>query len=67
MPLPSTSASKESQIYKVTGIDPGDTPFCLGNGLRILRSPDTIGTPVMYGKVRGSVLGWMSPIDAVKN
>ena len=56
-----------SASYKVTGIDPGDTSFYLGNRLRILRSPDAIGTPAMYGKVRGSGLGHMSPTDMLKN
>ena len=46
--------------YKVTGIDPGDTAFQLGNCLTMRRSCDFMSTPRMYVKNRGSAMGWMN-------
>ena len=46
--------------YKVTGIDPGDTAFQLGNCLTMRRTHDAVNTPVMYAKVSGTAMGWMN-------
>ncbi len=46
--------------YKVTGIDPGDIWFQLGNCLTMRKSRDLVNTPGMYAKTRDSVMGWMN-------
>ena len=46
--------------YKVTGINPGDTGFQLGNCLTMRRSRDAVNTPGMYAKIRGSAMGWLN-------
>ena len=51
--------------YKVTGINPGDNGFQLGNCLTMRRSRDVVNTPDMYRKVRGSFLSWRRPRGAI--
>ena len=46
--------------YKVTGINPGDTGFQLGNCLKMCRSRNAVNTPGMYAKIRGSAMGWLN-------
>ena len=52
--------------FKAIGVDPGDVPLRLGNCLELRRSLDFVQTPLMYAKVRGAAMGWMSSIDAVR-
>ena len=53
--------------YKVTGIDPGDTAFQLGNCLTMCRTRDAVNTPGMYSKVRGAAMGWMNTPGSIPN
>ena len=52
--------------FKAIGVDPGDVALGLGNCLELRRSPDVVRTPLMYAKVRGSAMGWMSSIGAAQ-
>lgn len=52
--------------FKAVGVNPGDVPFRLGNCLELRRSPNFVQTPLMYAKVRGSAMGWMSSIEAIR-
>ena len=45
---------------EVTGIDPGDPPFTLGNCLTMRTSPEAVNTPAMYAKIRHTATRWMS-------
>ena len=47
-------------MYKVTGVDLGDTVFRLGNCLTMRRSRDAVNTPGMYAKTRGLAMGGMN-------
>ena len=51
--------------YKVTGIDPGDTAFRLGNCLTIHRSRDFVNTPGMYATIRSSAMSWLNPAGQI--
>ena len=54
-----------AQRYKVTGIDPGDTVFRLGDGLTMLKTRGAVNTPGMYAKTRSSAMSWLNPTGTI--
>ena len=61
------SVERMTRRYKVTGIEPGDTGFQIGNCLTIRKSHDVVNTPGMYAKVRGSIMNGMNFTRTIDN
>ena len=51
--------------YKVSGIDPGDNGYQIGNCLTLRKSRDVVNTPSMYAKIRSSAMGWMNSLGTI--
>ena len=65
-PSPNVQSVERMDVrYKVSGIDPGDNGYQIGNCLTLRKSRDLVNTPSMYAKIRSSAMGWMNSLGTI--